>query len=56
MRTHEHGFVPDPSWKYGPPPTVDCRKCGGALNDDNDCYDCGHHAPTREELRDAREA
>ena len=44
----------DPSWKYGPPPTPDCERCGGALNDDNDCYDCGKHRITAAEWRDAK--
>ena len=35
-------------------PTPDCPKCGGALNDDNDCWDCGYHVLTREEEREAR--
>jgi len=40
MRTHEHGFVPDPSWKYGPPDPPGCPKCSEVL-DDGTCPECG---------------
>ena len=41
------------AWKTTPPEWPDCSRCGGTLNEDNDCEDCERHTMTEEDERDA---
>lgn len=41
---------------YDPPEYDTCEQkgCGGNLNDNNDCVDCGEHTLTQEDCNDIR--